>query len=51
MAKPRVPGPPNTVNVLRYVFNRVLGTHYPTLPSHSYPEGDYPYQFEEMPVR
>jgi len=49
--KPRVPGPPNTVNVLRYVFNQVLGTHYPTLPSHSYPEGDYPYQFEEMPVR
>ena len=49
--KPRVPGPPNTVNVLRYVFNQVLGTHYPTLPSHSYPEGDYPYQFEEMRVR
>lgn len=51
VSSPRVPGPPNTVNVLRYVFNRVLGTHYPTLPSHSYPEGDYPYQFEEMPVR
>ena len=49
--KPRVPGPPNTVNVLRYVFNQVLGTHYPTLPSHSYPEADYPYQFEEMRVR
>lgn len=51
VSKPRVPGPPNTVNVLRYVFNRVLGTHYPTLPSHSYPEGDYPYEFEAMPVR
>ena len=51
ISKPRVPGPPNTVNVLRYVFNQVLGTRYPTLPSHSYPEGDYPYQFEEMRVR
>ena len=49
--EPRVPGPPNTVNVLRYVFNEVLGTHYPILPSHSYPETDYPYQFEEMRVR
>ena len=46
-----MPGPPNTVNVLRYVFNEVLGTHYPILPSHSYPETDYPYQFEEMRVR
>jgi hypothetical protein len=51
VSQPRVPGPPNTVNVLRYVFNQVLGTHYPTLPSHSYPEGDYPYQYEEMRVR
>jgi hypothetical protein len=51
VSEPRVPGPPNTVNVLRYVFNQVLGTHYPTLPSHSYPETDYPYQFEEMRVR
>jgi len=37
--------------VLRYVFNQKLGTHYPILPSHSYPEGDYPYLYEEMPVR
>ena len=51
VSNPRVPGPPNTVNVLRYVFNQVLGTHYPTLPSHSYPEGDYPYQYDEMLVR
>lgn len=50
VSEPRVPGPPNTVNVLRYVFNQVLGTHYPILPSHSYPETDYPYQFEEMRV-
>jgi hypothetical protein len=45
------PNPPNTVNVLRYVFNKVSGTHYPMLRSASYPEGDYPYQWEEMRVR
>jgi hypothetical protein len=43
--------PPNTVNALRYVFNRSFGTHYPMLRSASYPEGDLPYQFEEMRVR
>jgi hypothetical protein len=46
-----VPKPPNTVNTLRFVFNQYLGTHYPLLPTHSYPELDYPYQFEEMRVR
>jgi hypothetical protein len=46
----RTPKPPNTVNTLRYVFNRVFGIHYPMLPSASYPEGDYPYQWEKMPV-
>lgn len=46
-----VPSPPNTVNTLRYVFNRYLGTHYPMLPSVSSPEGDYPYQYEPMRVR
>jgi hypothetical protein len=47
----RVPHPPNTVNTLRFVFNRYLGTHYPLLRSASYPELDSPYQFEEMRVR
>jgi hypothetical protein len=45
-----VPRPPNAVNTLRYVFNRYLGTHYPLLRSASYPEGDLPYQFQEMRV-
>jgi hypothetical protein len=47
----RVPEPPNTVNTLRFVFNRCLGTHYPLLRSTSYPEGDLPYQYEAMRVR
>jgi hypothetical protein len=47
----RPPEPPNTVNTLRYVFNRVFGAHYSLLPSASYPEGDYPYQWEQMRVR
>lgn len=45
------PDPPNTVNVLRHVFNKLFGTRYPMLRSASYPEGDYPYQWEEMRVR
>ena len=44
------PRPPNTVNTLRFVLNHYLGTQYPLLPTHSYPELDYPYQFEEMRV-
>jgi len=48
--KAGTPQPPNTVNTLRFVLNQYLGTHYPLLPSHSYPELDYPYQFEEMRV-
>jgi hypothetical protein len=47
----RPPQPPTTVNTLRYVFNRYLGTRYPMLPSASYPEGDFPYQWEAMRVR
>jgi hypothetical protein len=47
----RVPHPPNTVNTLRFVFNRYFGTHYPPLRSASYPELDLPYQFEEMRVK
>jgi hypothetical protein len=49
--RPRVPEPPNTVNSLRFVFNRYFGTHYEPLRSASYPELDLPYQFEEMRVR
>lgn len=45
-----VPQPANVVNTLRFVLNRYLGTQYPMLPTHSYPELDYPYQFEEMRV-
>jgi hypothetical protein len=49
--KRAVPEPPNTVNTLRFVFNSYLGTHYPLLRSASYPELDFPYQFEGMRVR
>ena len=49
--KPAVPEPPNTVNTLRLVFNRYLGTRYAMLRTASYPELDYPYQFEGMRVR
>jgi hypothetical protein len=50
--KPSVPQPPNTVNALRFVFNRYFGTDYPMLPSHSYPEGDLTYQYtNELRVR
>jgi hypothetical protein len=48
---PRAPAPPNSVNALRYVLNRYFGTRYPMLRSASYPEGDYPYIWEEMRVR
>lgn len=46
-----VPRPPNTVNTLRFVLNRYLGTHYPMLPTASYPEGDLPYDFQPMRVK
>jgi hypothetical protein len=46
-----VPSPPNSVNDLRFVFNHYLGTHYPMLPSRSYPEGDLPYDFTPIRVR
>ena len=44
------PQPPNTVNALRWVFNQVWGTHFPMLPTASYPDGDYPYQWEPLRV-
>ena len=50
-ATPPVPEPPNTVNDLRFVFNRYLGTQFALLPSVSYPEGDRPYDFHEIPVK
>jgi hypothetical protein len=43
--------PPNTVNTLRYVYNKLFGTHYPMLASKSAPDGDYPYQWERLHVR
>jgi hypothetical protein len=46
-----VPTPPTTVNTLRFVFNRYLGTNYKMLRAASYPEGDLPYQYDEMRVR
>jgi hypothetical protein len=50
--KPAVPKPPNIVNVMRFVFNRTLGTNYEMLPTASYPEGDYPYKFtDELEVK
>jgi hypothetical protein len=47
----RAPKPPNAVNTLRYVYNRLFGTHYTMLPSKSAPDGDYPYQWEPLRVR
>jgi hypothetical protein len=47
----RGPQPPNTVNTLRFVFNRYFGTHDKLLRSASYPELDFPYQYEEMRVK
>jgi hypothetical protein len=49
--RPRAPSPPTTVNTLRYVMNSYFGTRYPLLPAASYPETDFPYQYEEMRVR
>ena len=46
-----VPDPPITLNSLRFVFNHYLGANWPMLPAHSYPEGDYPYQYKPMRVR
>jgi hypothetical protein len=47
----RPPRKLNTVNTLRFVFNRYFGTRYPLLPNASHAELDLPYQFEEMRVR
>ena len=41
----RAPQPPNTVNTLRYVYNKLFGTRYRMLPSTNAPDGDYPYQW------
>jgi hypothetical protein len=51
MPNVRPPDRLNTVNTLRFVFNRYFDAGYPLLRSASYPEGDLPYQFEEMRVR
>ena len=48
---PGVPEPPTTVNTLRFVFDRYLGADWPMLAAHSYPEGDYPYEYKPMRVR
>ena len=46
-----LPMPPNSVNVLRFVFNLYLGTHYEMLEDASYAEGDLPYDFSnEVPL-
>jgi hypothetical protein len=47
----RAPQPPNTVNTMRYVYNKLFGTHYGMLPTKSAPDGDYPYQWEQLHVR
>jgi hypothetical protein len=47
----RPPEKLNTVNTLRFVFNRYFGTRYPLLRNASYPELDLPYEFKEVPVR
>ena len=47
----RPPEKLNTVNTLRFVFNRYFDTRYPLLANASYPELDLPYQFEAMKVR
>jgi hypothetical protein len=51
MPSARPPDKLNTVNTLRFVFNRYFDAGYPLLRNASYPEGDFPYQFEDMPVR
>lgn len=47
----KLPGPANSVNDLRLIFNTYFGARYPMLDTHSSPEGDYPYQFHDMRVR
>jgi hypothetical protein len=49
--RPRVPHDLNTVNSLRFLFDRYFGAGFKMLPSRSYPELDYPYQFEPIRVR
>ncbi len=47
----RAPRPPNTVNTLRYVYNELFDTRYSMLPSKSAPDGDFPYEWENLRVR
>ena len=47
----RPPEKLNSVNALRFVLNAYFDAGYPLLRNASFPEGDFPYQFEEMPVR
>ena len=47
----RAPQPPNAVNTLRYVYNRLFGTRFSMLPTKSAPDGDYPFQWEKLRVR
>ena len=51
VSRVRAPQPPNAVNTLRYVYNRLFGTRYSMLPTKSAPDGDYPYQWENLRVR
>ena len=47
---PGLPDPPNSVNVLRFVFNHYFGTHYAMLDTVSHLEGDAPFEFTEIRV-
>jgi hypothetical protein len=51
MPEVRLPDKLNTVNTLRFVLDHYFGAGYPLLRNASYPESDFPYQFEEMKVR
>lgn len=51
LKRPRVPQDLNTVNSLRFLFDRYFGAGFKMLPSRSSPELDYPYQFEPIRVR
>jgi hypothetical protein len=51
LENPSAPSPPNSVNSLRFVFNRYLGTNYEMLDSVSHIEGELPFDFNEVPVK
>jgi hypothetical protein len=50
-SKTRLPQDLNIVNSFRFLFARYFGAHLGMLKSVSYPEGDFPYRFEKMPVK